>query len=180
VKSVLSFLFIAFLLWNYLGFFTYFQIEKYAVKKAIKLKLKQSVAEDELFIFEFTAAESKNLIWYEAHEFGYKNVMYDIVYVDTLQNGSLRYSCVSDLQETKLFAQLDQQVNQQVNDENQLPIANWKSVINQPQFIPSLTNIVWAKEIFKIKKEYFSSNYSILSGVVHLFSPPPDSNSFLL
>lgn len=179
MRSLLSFLFIAFLLWNFLGFFTYFQIEKYSAKKAFKQKLKKAVPENELHTFIFTSEQVGNLIWYEKHEFEYQNVMYDVVSSDTIENGAMKYSCVSDMQETILFAQLDQLVHKKVNEENELPFSNWKLVVSQPQFLASIPEIVWTKEIFNKNLNYFHSLFQIRSGAIQAATPPPKSSAFL-
>jgi len=179
VKFFVSFVFVACLLWNYIGFFTYFQIEKYAAKKAFKQKIKKTVPESELRTFLFSPKQVENLAWYEAHEFEYENIMYDIVSTDTTENGAIHYSCVSDMQETKLFAQLDQQVQRSVRDENSLPIANWKNVISQPQFLPCIPEIEWSKDFSILTKSCFHSLYEIRPGVTLLQTPPPEKPSFL-
>ncbi len=179
MRSLFSFLFVAFLLWNYIGFFTYFQIEKYSAKKAFKQKIKKAVPESDLKIFLFSPKQIENLSWYEAHEFEYENVMYDIVSCDTTENGSIRYACVSDMQETILFAQLDQQIQRKVSDENQLPISNWKNVVSQPQFLPDISKIIWSKYFSILSKRCFHSFYEIRPGVTLLLTPPPEVHSFL-
>jgi hypothetical protein len=174
VRSVVSFLFIVFLIWNYIGFFTYFQIEKHAIKKAVKLKLNRSVPENQLHTFQFTENQISQLNWYEEHEFRYKDKMYDIVYSTSLDNGAFIFQCVSDEQETKLFAQLNKLIQNEVNDEKNIPLGNWKAAMYHPQFIQGFSSFYISEDFPKSAENNWNHFFSIQLGHLDQISKPPD------
>jgi hypothetical protein len=150
----------------------YFKVQQYSIKQEIKQKLKKGVPKNELFTFTFSEDEieaNKEIEFIEEHEFRYKGKMYDIVYQQR-QNGKIIYQCVSDEQETTLFAQLEQLVEEQ-SKKNQEKNQQLFKLLNF-QFIVS--NISISKLIFPYNE--FSSNlyhYSIKTCDSKITSPPP-------
>ncbi len=178
MKSFVSILFISFFIWNYIGFFTYFQIEKHAAQKEIKRKLKLSVPKDELRIFMFTLEESKQLIWHKAHEFEYQNRMYDIVYSDTNELGDMRYTCISDLQETVLFEKLGEYVAQDLTSNKHKPLNKLKLNIEQPIIIlEKYSDYSSVFDCTEKDKSYGFYFYSLKLSELRKNTPPPQKLS---
>jgi hypothetical protein len=174
VKSFVSILFVSCLVWNYIGFFAYFQLEKQAAQKSFKSKLKLAVSKDDLRTFHFSQQESSLLIWHKVNEFEYQGGMFDIVYSDTITSGECIYTCISDAQETALFKMLGEYVAQDLNTNKHKPLNKLKVNLEQPFICDELNYRISHKceleELEKNKGYYF---FSIQTGNLSLNYPPP-------
>jgi len=161
--------------WNYIGFFTYFHFEKQAAQKSFKHKLKLAFPKDELKTFQFSPEESSKLIWHKTNEFQFKEKIYDIVYADTLDDGSFVFTCISDSQETILFEQLSKFVAQDLNSDTHQPIKTWKVNFEKPYEIIELEMLKFHFSDI-IEELNFSNNYffSLQAGELSLETPPPN------
>lgn len=92
-----------------------FVIAQNNIRKEIKLRIKQSVPEEELILIALTQEEAASLQWLKSYEFRYRGGMYDIVRSHT-SGDSVYYMCVNDVQEEQLFVNLHEQVERQMND----------------------------------------------------------------
>ncbi len=103
---------ITLMLFNLFGYTMLFQLEKDHIQHTWKQKLKKGVPSDELYHFQFSQDEWKNLNWTKpCKEFKIGEQFYDVVHKE-LQNGSYLIQAVSDDQETKLFQNLAELVQQ--------------------------------------------------------------------
>ncbi len=87
------------------GFFAFFEIEHYLIRKQIKKAIKLSVPEKQLISFHFSEKESQHLKWVKPHEFRLNGRFYDVVHKQKVK-GIWHYQCINDIQETKLFERL--------------------------------------------------------------------------
>lgn len=108
-------LLILFYTYNLFGFMVTFVIAQNNIRKEIKLRIKQSVPEEELILIALTQEEAASLQWLKSYEFRYGGGMYDIVRSHT-SGDSVYYMCVNDVQEEQLFANLHEQVERQMSD----------------------------------------------------------------
>lgn len=95
-----------------------FKIQQYQIRKEIKRQIKAGVSEEELVLLKIPLALelSPNNVFkrMEAHEFRYHGEMYDVVRQE--QHGDTTwYYCLWDEKESELFAELDEQVARQMN-----------------------------------------------------------------
>ena len=101
------------LVYNSAGHAIVFTALRYTVRQEIKALLKQGVPEGELHVLiipksvEFDPNSSFQRI--HEGEFRYEGKMYDIVRRE-LRGDTTVYYCVNDVQEEKLFADLDEQI----------------------------------------------------------------------
>ncbi len=103
------------LFWQ-VGGFMLIQLNRVQVRKEVKHRIKNGVPEEERVVFHFTAAELADLQWMkEGKEFRIDGRFYDVVERTLGPNGTVRLACISDDQETRLFAQLDALVDQAMN-----------------------------------------------------------------
>lgn len=135
----------------------------------MKLFIKQGLPENELTMILVTP-ENRNLLdWEEDHEFRYKGTMYDIVKIKTVCETSTIYYCIKDNEETKLFAQLDEEVDKRMNaDRNGSDsLKNLFKLLSNVYY--SQQNTIWIsfQAEFVIVLKYFN----------HYFSPSPDISS---
>lgn len=170
IQYILLFIFI----WQIVGFVSYFEISHYKLKKEIKLLLKQGVPDDELVFFEFTDAEMSDLIWLKKNEFDLNGNLFDVVRKSKTQDGINHLECISDKQETILFARLNQTISQNLGDENrQTPISNWMKLLKVPSHLSQEKSSI----LFTFSKQELLNEIPYLnlyslesSGIV---SPPP-------
>ncbi len=131
MKRLFSFLFLIVFVWQLAGFFIYFEIERYHVRKDIKRAIKHSLHQNEYKQFNFTNEEFKELTWINDHEFKMNGRLYDVVKKNKNEFG-YSVSCIDDIQETVLFAQLDEATTSNMN--NQPEKAPFKSFIKLLEF----------------------------------------------
>ena len=135
MKRIISFGFLVLMLWQLIGFFTYFEISHFYVKKEIKTALKKSVPENHRKLYYFTASQEKSLHWIKSNEFKLNNRYYDVV-ERTESNGKVRLSCIDDIQETHLFKQLGVQTASSLSKgSGKIPLNSWFQLLRQPFLI---------------------------------------------
>lgn len=84
------------------------------VRREIKTRIKNSVPFHELHTIN-ASRNAEKMHWHqEGKEFQLNGKMYDIVHVET-QNGETIYHCVDDVDEARLFAHLDDLVNENMD-----------------------------------------------------------------
>lgn len=89
-----------------------FERQRAAAQRAIKLRLKQGVPEEELTTFTLTGAQLRGLHWVKPErEFRLADGrMFDVVHRKDLPDGTVLLRCIADHQETALFAGLKEHV----------------------------------------------------------------------
>ena len=126
------FTFIALLTYQFVGFFTFVEIEHFLIRKQIKKAIKLSVPENQLIDFHFTLKESKKLKWLKPHEFELNGRLYDVVR-KTKSRGIWYFHCIDDRQETALFEKIDfATADNLVNSSDQHPVHGWLRLMNEP------------------------------------------------
>jgi len=87
-----------------------------AIRAQIKNEIRQGIPESELHCIR----DNPQLHWREKNrEFKMGNRMYDVVKVKRI-NGQLIYCCINDTQEEKLFADVNELVDQELEDQGRL------------------------------------------------------------
>lgn len=116
IRRFTSILLLMLLLLSAVGVQTSFIIQKRQVRSAMKKRIKNGVPKDELFTFRFKSSDIPQWTRPEK-EFKVDEHLYDVVdvYEDT---EGITYMCVSDDQETFLFADLGKHVSKSLGDEN--------------------------------------------------------------
>ena len=115
MRKFLQYGFLLLFAYQLVGFFAFFEVEHYHVRKQIKKAIKLSVPENQLIRFHFTEKESAALHWVKAHEFRLNGRFYDVVH-KTKSNGIWYYQCINDIQETQLFERLSSATAQNLSD----------------------------------------------------------------
>lgn len=95
------------MLWQIIGFFSYFEFSQYKIRKEIKQVIKYSLPSNQLKVLCFSEEGEKKIIWINSHEFRYKGRLYDVIHKTSLSEGVI-FRCIDDRQETKLFEKLNQ------------------------------------------------------------------------
>ena len=132
MRKFILFGFIALLSYQFVGFFTFVELEHYFIRKQIKKAIKLSVPENQLIQFHFTTKESHKLYWVKPHEFKLNGRFYDVVHKHK-SKGVWFFQCIDDSQETVLFEKLDfATANNLVNSSEQHPVHGWLKLMNDP------------------------------------------------
>lgn len=104
------------------GYLLIFKIQQYQIRKEMKHRIKNGVPKEELTLLKIPQAleEESNPVFQRIHEgeFRYEGKMYDIVRRE-IHEDTTWYFCVSDEKETVLFANLDELVNKETNQNPQ-------------------------------------------------------------
>ncbi|MCB0555712.1 MAG: hypothetical protein KDD02_19350 [Phaeodactylibacter sp.] len=95
---------------NIFGVFAVFRIQRLQIRREIKAQIKQGISEKELFKITVAPEHASALSWKKDDEFRYKGIMYDVVRKEIINDSTIIYYCISDRQETALFANLDELV----------------------------------------------------------------------
>ena len=108
--DLLPILLIAVMGWQVVGSVP-FLVERAQLRKEIKHRIKAGVPDEERVRFSFSVKAYDRLDWFEpGKEFMLHGRMYDIVERTRLHDGTILLECIDDVQETMLFASLDQAV----------------------------------------------------------------------
>lgn len=176
MRKFIQYGFLLLFAYQLVGFFAFFEVEHYHVRKQIKNAIKLSVPENQLIRFHFTEKESAALHWVKAHEFRLNGRFYDVVH-KTKSNGIWYYLCINDIQETQLFERLGSATAQNLSDTPPAhPMKYWLKVLNEPMeeiSNESFLNISsFPSHLTHELPNYHSSNY-LDPYLAHAF-PPPD------
>jgi len=118
LKRIAAILLLCVFAFNLVGFLVVFKIQQRQVRKEIKEQIRQGVPEGELAVITVTPETETLLEWEHSKEFKYKGMMYDIVRKVIIDESTIVYYCVSDTQETELFASLDELIKKNMNRKN--------------------------------------------------------------
>ena len=84
------------------------------------MSIKSNLPEKELHVFVFpnskTLQKKMGIRWFEKHEFMYNGNMYDVV-SEKADGNFVIYKCINDKQESKLFAGLQNQIRNSMNND---------------------------------------------------------------
>lgn len=155
-----------------MGLLLVFKIQQYQIRKEIKHLIKLGVPDNQLVHISISPKNENQLEWMHSKEFRYKGTMYDIVKTELINDTTTLYHCVTDQQETKLFANLDEHVKKNMNSKNN----GSNPIKNLFKFLSTLysqsQNQTWPscqlKEVAKCQFSYFYSSPSL-----DITSPPP-------
>ncbi len=174
VRKFILFGFIAVLSYQFVGFFTFVELEHYFIRKQIKKAIKLSVPENQLIQFHFTSKESHKLHWVKPHEFKLNGRFYDVVHKHK-SKGVWFFQCIDDRQETVLFEKLDfATANNLVNSSERHPVHGWLKLMNEPmEPLPFFELSLLHFDLKSQKINDFAVNH-YRSKYLALVAPPPE------
>lgn len=113
MRQFVAIILFIFVLLQTAGYLFVFKLQQHEIRQEIKRQIKAGVPEGELVLFKL--ANTAHLSWIiHGREFRSNGVMYDVVRKES-DGDTTRYYCLSDEQETQLFAQLDEAVARDMN-----------------------------------------------------------------
>lgn len=175
MKKAFSIFLLSIFLFEMVGHYPLFKYAQYKIQKEIKGRLKKSVPDSELFVIAIPADKVNELDWKrEGKEFRYKGTMYDIVKSEN-KGDEMIYHCVNDKQETQLFAQLEELVNQHI-DSGKSPFGKTTKrilkKISSLKYVPA-TNFSFAVNSTNYNSD-FNYSFSYPSVLLKVSTPPPN------
>lgn len=174
MRKFILFGFIALLSYQFVGFFTFVELEHALIRKQIKKAIKFSVPEEQLISFHFTSKESAQLQWVKPHEFKLRGRYYDVIH-KIKTNGIWYFKCIDDQQETALFKKLDfATASNLVNTPDQHPVHGWLKLMNEPMEPISSFEVKLLHFEIKALQLYGSTLDHYLSSFLPLLVPPPE------
>ncbi|MBN1651258.1 MAG: hypothetical protein JW857_08015 [Bacteroidales bacterium] len=120
MKKTLAILTLILFAFNAGGYLIVFKIKQYQYKTEIKQQIKGGISDENLTVIALNSETRAQIRWKDKHEFIYKGQMYDVVRRVEDKNGNTFLYCITDYQETLLFADLNNLANkkQSENQEN--------------------------------------------------------------
>jgi len=110
VKKIISLFLLLVFVFNMVGVIIVFEVEQLQIRQAMEVQIKNGIAPNQLQVITITANHSAELSWKEENEFSYKGILYDVVKTETRSHSTKVYYCISDKKEAELFANLNQLV----------------------------------------------------------------------
>lgn len=99
------------------GFFVVFKVQQSIIRKEVKQAIKKGVDEKNLVSIFMDQNTNNEIVWKNSHEFMLNGRMYDVVRTEKV-NGTIKYLCLDDNQETELFKKLDKQTDNEMKNTN--------------------------------------------------------------
>ena len=122
MKRFFAILFISLYLYNIVGYLAVFTFLQYRVRSEVKLILKSSFPESNLAHFTFHTRQLQDglykIRWIKSNEFMMDGKLYDVVRTFTVGD-STSLHCINDVQEERLFADLNEHVRRQMGHSEQ-------------------------------------------------------------
>ena len=146
-------------IWQLVGFHVFFQVERFHIRKDIKKAIKHSLPDKSFKEFNFTFKEFNHLDWINDHEFKMDGRMFDVVKKKKTGIG-YSVSCIDDIQETVLFAKLDEATASNMHNQPEKSLFKSFMKIFKTSFIVNdYQNESFEEISFASKKELFNYNF---------------------
>lgn len=176
LKKLLSILLLFIFSLNITGIFLAFKIEQAYIRKTIKKQIKAGVSKEKLHYFKFSTEEYENLHWKRPEiEFKIGKNMYDVVRSEKTDDSVFLF-CVNDVEETLLFAKLDERLKEKLNtaaNTKDSPLRKMNNILKLV-YITNENNLNF-DVIFSQKSSRNLEIETMYSDpFIENFSPPPD------
>lgn len=169
MKKIIILILLLPFLYGAIGYLPSFLISQYRIRKEFKQKIKSHIIPEELIIISIPKGNSKLINWKNGHEFLYQGKLYDIVKKEERKT-TTKYYCINDLQEEKLFSNLDKYIKEQQTEKDSSKSNKAKNQIKD-YIYPNISSILFIYNkpysIMTYQFDYISYNQPPLC-------PPPD------
>jgi hypothetical protein len=174
LKRVIPILLLLSLSLNGTAYYFLFKLQQDKIRKEIKMMIKAGVPDGELSIIRHTAENSEDFYWIHSREFRYRGVMYDVVRSEKAADGATLLHCVTDHQETLLFANLDRMTKSQAaRHPAHTKAINFYSLLMGGLFTPPDSDYLMPDSGFRIMDAVFLLFYQ--QPGIFIDAPPPQS-----
>jgi hypothetical protein len=166
------------LLLNAIGYYPLFKIRQWQVHEEMKTQIRSALTKDQLQCLAFNTENQQNIHWewdWEGQkEFTYQGKRYDVVRTNTV-NKTTYYYCIQDTQEEQLFAQLDEEVEREMEDQKnplQQTAKKMMKVFSSLLFTPAdpllTSSLLTAQQFVDFHKGLYRYDF------LNIISPPPE------
>lgn len=153
------------------GSYVILKIQQYQLHREIIHQIKSGISEKDLTSVAINSENEKEFIWKDGEEFSYKGEMYDVVYVEILNEKSKIYYCIPDSQETNLIAKYHKELQKkQKNKNNRTNSVKTVKFLQKINPLPQKEEVAFTSNTVHTNFIYYE-NYSPLS--LEISSPPP-------
>ncbi len=144
------------------------------VRRDVKRRIKAGIPKEELVMLQFSKRQPpSNIVWMHAREFRYEGNMYDVVNQEDIGD-SIRYYCILDERDTWLYANIEQQIRQELTGNPQRQRQQTELLQQIPKFFWLPANpIEYGFKCFTPKPMHTA--YAIIAYAPSVPSPPPDA-----
>ncbi|MEP7321254.1 MAG: hypothetical protein ABI761_05020 [Saprospiraceae bacterium] len=118
MKKGLSILLLLVFALNLGGILLVFKIHQFQIRCEIRRHIRSGICTEDMKVISIKPDAAGSLAWEDENEFLFQGMMYDVVRRDTSADGSINYYCISDDQETILFAELEESIRKSNKQEN--------------------------------------------------------------
>ncbi len=145
------------------------------IRREMKRRIKSAIPEHQLHIITVQNTSDPSIKWMkENKEFRYKGMMYDIV-KSRKTDSTIEYYCINDIEETILFDQLDQKVQEKMDHQEEngqgIPVKKLlKSNSGNVYIIPSYQSFITVIDQF-IHQSVYTATLS--APTREILTPPP-------
>lgn len=157
-------------------FAVFFEYKFTELHRAVKMKLKEGVPNEELVQFNFSIEETKKLTWTRKNEFKFNGAFYDVVRKQEVK-GKTHFFCIRDDEEKKLFALYEAhfQFNLEDDLDGQNPMHTVFELFKKPLFLENKIVCFQLNLLASTKKEYFKLKLLKTQSYLDLLDKPPRS-----
>lgn len=160
------------LFYQVFGYILVFNANAVLCKKEMKRAIKAGLKEDDLQVFRLSNIAYENLAWQNKKEFILKKTMYDVVKKEQRGNDSVILYCITDTQETVLFANLTSHIDQN-SDLNATGKPISKTLLKLLKIEGLLLKEGYCAFINSIEFDFAKHNPQIVTQISTVSTPPP-------
>ena len=147
---------------------------QYEIKSDITSLINKGIDVDMTIVISIYKKEINNIIFSDnGKEMSYKGQMYDVIKSDE-NNTTVTYYCLNDIEETTLYASLDEHINTHVI--NTVPVKNHSQKDLSNDVVKVLYQNNFSYTLYNCVTDFsFQTNNTVYtSAVIALNSPPPE------
>ena len=170
MKNAITILLISIFTFNLGGYHLLLKIQQRNLRKEVKQKIKQGIAEEELAIITITPENKDALLWKHDKEFMFEGEMYDVVYAETINEGTTVYHALPDKKEHELIEKFLEKIKKNRSKNQRTNTQNFFKVVIK---IPPTTYKQEAIAFEEHPKSVFNYTNLYHSILLEISSPPP-------
>ena len=171
MKNATAYFLLFIFTFNLGGSYVILKIQQHQLHPEIIDQIKSGISEKDLTSIAISSKNEKELIWEDEEEFSYKGEMYDVVYVEILNENTKIYHCISDIQETNLIAKYHKELQKkQKSKNNRTNSVKTVKFLQKVNPLPQKEEVAFTNNAVHTNFIYYE-NYSPRS--LEISSPPP-------
>lgn len=132
--------------------------------------IKKGIPLSELTAITMTAKNKTDFYWQDDHEFRFREVMYDVVKSEKVNEETTIFYCITDHVEMKLLAKMEKQKNKNSNDDKNSPQKETNKLFFKTEFLQHENHIIVDSKtsLYNFQANFYNSL------ALDISSPPPN------